>query len=73
MVIQRDTDRQKGALQLRGITHDCYSMIFSMVESNSYDYIVLVLYNIVTIYMKLRNNKRDGNEVVCKYKVVTVL
>jgi hypothetical protein len=31
-------------------THEGYSMICSMVKSNSYDYIVLVLYNIVTIY-----------------------
>jgi hypothetical protein len=41
----RQTERSTG-----WITHDTYSMIFSMVESNSYDYIMLVLYNIVTIY-----------------------
>jgi hypothetical protein len=49
-VIQRDTDRQRGALQLRRITYDSYSIIDSIVENSSYDYIVLVSYNNVTIH-----------------------
>jgi hypothetical protein len=53
-VIQRDTDRQRGALQLRRIAHDSHSMICSMVESNSYDYIVLVLYMHVAVTIVTR-------------------
>jgi hypothetical protein len=36
-VIQRDTDRQRGALQPRRITDDRYSIICSLVENCNYD------------------------------------